>query len=323
MDISEPNTLPLHLLTLPFELLLVIFTALPSFLDTVSLRCTCRTLDLIWRTHRTTIVNSLIAKFDFYSDAHELLLAQRRSIRNVAESRLCAQSLLPQSTTTKPKPRLVARAKRPDPPLNQADLSDRDLGDLNRNAHRVERFIHDIEQKLVPELRVDGIPESRKTTIYAGSMTHPPLLTATERFRVTRAAYQLWLLTFKSKESIRATALLIRPRELLYLSELMHWARVTDFPGYDTWEMFDITRGMDHAMWMFFNSIYGCQNPAVVQKVRNLEDPVRLLVIWDYWQDNLRNLICRRTIGDLEWDMKGKVRGDLWDYQGGDELLLG
>lgn len=45
-------------------------------------------------------------------------------------------------------------------------------------------------------------------------------------------------------------------------------------------------------------------------------------VIWDHWQDGLRNVICRRPVGNLDWEKNGEVRDDLWDWEEGDELFI-
>lgn len=109
----------LQLTTLPAELLLRVYEVLPSFIDALRLRATCHTLHDVWTDHRTAIVNKIVInQFECYLYARQLLTKQRHGV-----------------------------------PLDQREMSDRDLSKLVRNARRVEEVIVDIEQKLVPGLK--------------------------------------------------------------------------------------------------------------------------------------------------------------------------
>jgi hypothetical protein len=170
-------------------------------------------------------------------------------------------------------------------------------------------------------LIVSGLPESKRNTIYGGNNTHPSSLTPTERFRVIRACYKIWTLTFENEKSIRIRVDSLRPRELLYFAELFHIARVTNFPGTHTWDTFYLLKAAKRALTKLYHGTYGCMPPKF-QDLLHSESPVALFVIWDHWQNNLKNLICKKPVSNLRWDPKGEILQHLWDYESGDELLL-
>lgn len=168
---------------------------------------------------------------------------------------------------------------------------------------------------------VDGLPEGKRSTIYEGNDAHPPTLTHTERLRVIRACYQIWNLIYCPEEVLEATVSSMRPRELFYFDELVNWARVTSFPRGNRWDTFLMFKALRRAVDKLYFDTYSC-NPPVFQKLEGPEVPVELFVIWDHWQDNLKNLICKRPLSNLQWDVQAKPLEHLWDYEPGDELLV-
>ncbi|KAF1998840.1 hypothetical protein P154DRAFT_240031 [Amniculicola lignicola CBS 123094] len=279
----------LSLSTLPIELLLRIYEVLPSFNEVLGLKATCRVLCRVWIQYRKAIIKVIAIKhFECYDYAREVLALKRHG----------------------------------SVPVDQEDLSDRDLMYLSRNASRVKKFIREIEQRLIPELKISGLPPGKRITIYGGSDTHPPTLTDTERTRVIRGCYQIWSLAHgRDNEGIvRAKVASIRPRQLFYFAELTEWARVIDFPE-DRWDTFIIFKAKNVALKALYRNMYGSLPPKF-QEINGYEDPVRLFMIWDHSQHHLRNIVCRRPLSNLCWDTRGELHDHLWDYELGDENFL-
>lgn len=107
-----------QLTTLPAELLLKIYELLPSFIEAIQLRATCRRLCRLWYHHRETIAKVLLLEgFECWRYAVELHREQRNS--------------------------------RP----AEADwLTDRDMFNLARNKLEVEQVIQGIEESVIPRL---------------------------------------------------------------------------------------------------------------------------------------------------------------------------
>lgn len=107
----------LQLIQLPPELLIRIYGSLPSFLDALNLRSTCRILRNIWTSHKSGIVNELgIRTLECYPHARQALADQGDG-----------------------------------PPVGQRDLSDKDIFNLLRNARWIEDVIVHIEQTWIPK----------------------------------------------------------------------------------------------------------------------------------------------------------------------------
>ncbi|KAF2711392.1 hypothetical protein K504DRAFT_480442 [Pleomassaria siparia CBS 279.74] len=213
-----------------------------------------------------------------------------------------------------PQARQLLARQPPGVPLEQRDLSDNNLSNLLQNAQRVEQVIVDIEQRFIPRLKMDD-------TTYGGSNTHDATLTQTERLRVIRTCYLIWTLCLSPSDVVHAKILSLRPRELFYLFELAHWARVTKFPTQDKWETYHVVMSAGHRLQMLYHKTYRCEAPKF-QGLVSYEGPEALFVIWDHWQDNLKNLICRRPLSNLRWDVQAQMLEHLWDYEPGDELLI-
>ncbi|KAF2258634.1 hypothetical protein CC78DRAFT_594126 [Lojkania enalia] len=272
---------------LPAELLLRVYNALPSLFDAANLRATCHLLRSVWTLHRTVIVDALvIKKIDCYPYARQLLAKGRRGI-----------------------------------PVEKKELADNELAMLVRNAATIDGFIGHIERNLVPELKVSGIPQAKRNTIYAGRSTHPPTLTPTERLRVIRASYQMWTILQNDDDTVRKEVFRLRPRQLWYFAELTDWARVAEFPSRNTWQTFQILKASKAALSRMYKELWDCERPFFWNEVPD-EEGWGLYVIWDHWQDGLRNLICRRPVGNLEWDREGEPRVEFWDSEEGDELFV-
>ncbi|PVI01752.1 hypothetical protein DM02DRAFT_727695 [Periconia macrospinosa] len=279
----------LPLTNFPPELLIKIYQSLSSPLDALNLRSTCQFLHSIWKTHRSGIANELaIRTIECYPYARQLLADQRRN--------------------------------GPQPPLAQADLSDHDLFNLVRNSDRVEEFVSYIEHELIPELKVEDVPASKKSTIYEGRATHPSKLTHTERRRVIRACYQIWSLSCCFDEKItRIRAYHLRPRQLFYVAELVHVALRAKFPTDDVWDVLDVVQPTREAITRLYAVTYHRMAPRF--RTASQRD-VELFTIWDHCQDTLKNVICKPPIQNFRWEPQAVPQEHLWDYEDGDELFI-
>ena len=113
----------------------------------------------------------------------------------------------------------------------------------------------------------------------------------------------------------------LRPRELFYLQEVAQFANHALFPGDNLHFPLVVSHAAIFPYKDFYSQTHGAVHPIFPQRMR-AEDPVRLFVIWDHWQDNLKNLICRKPTSNLQWDMEGEKLSHLWDYEAGDELFV-
>jgi hypothetical protein len=283
----------LKLTMFPAELLLRIYEVLPSFADAFALSATCRTLHYTWKEHRTAIVHGIISHFEGYLYAQELLASEGNG-----------------------------------PPVEQSDLADRHLLTLARYAKRIEQAVEGIEQNDIPKLRstfspsgrlhlsacphfviVDGLPESKRSTIYGGSATHPPKLTQPERFRVVRALYQVWMLAHPDRDYVRAKLAPLPLRQKYYIAGLSVWALPNEFPTGDRWETLQIRKAIGRLRENLAQDGY-------------FTDSMKLVTIWDHWQDNLKSIVCGRPFSDLRRDAKAREMAHLWDYESGDEFFV-
>ncbi|KAF2728954.1 hypothetical protein EJ04DRAFT_580997 [Polyplosphaeria fusca] len=269
---AEPNPPHTKLTTLPAELLVQVYQALPSLFDAAKLRATCH------------ILHSVI---ECYAYARKLLAKGRQRV-----------------------------------PLEKTELADKELARVFRNAARIEGFIGDIERDLIPRLEVSDIPRAKRNMIYAGTSTHPPTLTPTERLRVIRASYQIWIIMQNDDDTVRREVFHFRPRQLWYFAELTDWARIARFPGKNHWETFQISKASSAALFILYSSQWNCRRPRAWKEVFS-EKRRGLYLVWDHCQDGLRGLICRRAVIDPRGGGEGEERGELWDYEEGDELFVG
>ncbi|KAF2021337.1 hypothetical protein BU24DRAFT_417001 [Aaosphaeria arxii CBS 175.79] len=103
------------------------------------------------------------------------------------------------------------------------------------------------------------------------------------------------------------------------LTELLDLAVDIKFPSTRLWEISPAFRASKSALRKFYHDTYGCDRH---RTRHSYNDPVALFFIWDYWQDTLKNLICRRPLSNMRWDPQAESLEHLWDYEAGDELLI-
>ncbi|KAF2867806.1 hypothetical protein BDV95DRAFT_597996 [Massariosphaeria phaeospora] len=291
----------LRFTALPTELLLRVYEELPSFSDALNLRASCHTLLDIWTDHRNTIAKGIVIdRIYCYRHARQLLAEQWFHPRMW-------------------RPKLDTDRRHKGALVQQNDLSDSDLFALDQNAKRIEQIIKAIEREVIPGLSVDGLPKSKKHTIYGGADVHPANLTQTERLRVVRACYQLWHLSlFDEKHVVQKHICSMRPRELFYFNELGNCIILMGFETRITGSLMDCAKGLMVAFIRLCDEYYGGRRPELPRDRASKY----MVVVWDHWQDNLKSLVCGRPMSDLRRDAQGEKLEHLWDYEEGDELLV-
>jgi hypothetical protein len=169
---------------------------------------------------------------------------------------------------------------------------------------------------------VTCIPLSRRNTTYGGNDVHPPTLTPTERLRVIRACYQIWILAVCGNGvTAGAIARSFRPRELGYCAIMSQWGPVREFSAQSFDQAFKTTYNSSCGTGSALGNL-GVISPelnALVTDHLIYDDLNQLgIIIWDHWQDRLKRVIC----GTVQGFRDLYINNDLWDNEPGDELFI-
>lgn len=170
-----------------------------------------------------------------------------------------------------------------------------------------------------PHLLTDGNagPAFDTKTIY-GSIRRPPTLTRTERIRFVRAYYQLWMLTLTPQADLETRLQNITSiQQLYYLDELCLLNQSIGgeeqaTPSQNA-ESFLKRTDLHSAVWDRLEEVctaaHDGKEPESVTTYA-FEDGYRsFVVLWDHWQDSLKQIVCGIRPG-RPWTFD---KEELWD----------
>ncbi|CAF9934846.1 MAG: hypothetical protein HETSPECPRED_009379 [Heterodermia speciosa] len=273
---------------LPAELLILVYSRLPSFQDVFSLASTCHRLQDIWLKNIATIYKPVA----------------RAAIPCEKYARI-----------------LLADQGGPSPESEITTASD--VARMIQNMQVVDQAIHQFESKIVSKVRARG----HRTEDYygAGARRHPPYLTRTERPRFIRSYYRFWaLLTIDDPVERQSRLQSMSFKQLLYLCE-MSWPpksmgpgeeaiKTPVYPGVTPAQRYQARRALsklvvDHTE-STYRRIHGKEMEAIWVIAMD-EGYDNFLVMWDHWQSSLIDVVCSRR--SREPPYKKEFHMELWD----------
>ncbi|KAL8883920.1 MAG: hypothetical protein Q9192_006968 [Flavoplaca navasiana] len=288
LSVAQPTRLANAGLFSPFpvELQTVVFCHLTSFQDVFSFASTCHQLQDVWLEGVTTIY------------------------RQVAKV----------SITCEPYARILL-ADQGGPASKAGIRSASNVHQVMRNQSMVFKAITQFESDIVSKVRTGGL---RAEEYYGpGVDGHPPYLTRTERRRFIRSYYQLWgLLKLDNLQQRQSRLQSISLKQLLYLCE-MSWLPNGMGPGEDvdsesgaaTYQQRAQARQalskwiLEHTESMY-RRIHGHDMP-LIWVIAMVEGYGDFLVMWDHWQNSLKEVVCGRRTKEPPYKME--MHWDLWE----------